>query len=111
MPKKPEIPDNQITVDVTAYRPIRSQTDGSPNHTSIGTPALMGICAVSQDLIKAGKVNYGEMLFVPGLGLYLVMDTMNPRHTNHVDILVYTKTQEKLVGWRKCQVVKILRFK
>jgi 3D (Asp-Asp-Asp) domain-containing protein len=111
MPQKSDKPDNQITVDVTAYRPIRSQTDGSPNHTSIGTPALMGICAVSQDLIRSGTVNYGDMLFVPGIGLYLVMDTMNPRHKEHVDILVYTKTQEKLVGWRKCQVVTILRIK
>lgn len=97
-----------IEVTVTSYRPIKSQTDSTPDHTSIGTPAIMGICAASRDLLESGTLNYGDLIDVPGLGIYKVMDTMNNRHTKHIDILVYNITQERLVGWRKSQRVKVL---
>ena len=92
---------NGLLVTVTAYRPIRTQTDSSPNWTSTGTPAVMGICAASRDLLESGQLNYGDIISVPKLGVYKVMDTMNIRHKKHIDILVYTKVQEQIVGWRK----------
>lgn len=99
---------NEISLTVTAYRPIPSQTDSSPNWTSVGTPAVMGICAASRDLLKDGLLHYGDIVDVPKLGVYKVMDTMNARHKKHIDILVYTKTQEKIVGWRKQVPVKVV---
>lgn len=89
-----------VTVKVTAYRPIKSQTDSTPDFTSINTPAVMGICAVSQDLLKAGTFHYGDVILVPSLGVYLVMDTMNARCRQSIDILVYTRHQEKIIGVR-----------
>lgn len=91
----------ELVVTVTAYRPIKAQTDSSPNWTSVGTPAIMGICAASRDLLESGQLNYGDIVSVPKLGVYKVMDTMNARHKKHIDILVYTKAQERIVGWRK----------
>jgi len=98
-----------ISVKITAYRPIASQTDTSPDFTSINTPAVMGICAVSQDLLSDGIFNYGDILIVPGLGVYTVMDTMNIRHKKSIDILVYTRNQEKIVGVRPKTLIKKLR--
>ena len=99
-----------VTVKVTAYRPIKSQTDSTPDFTSINTPAVMGVCAVSQDLLKTGAFHYGDVILVPGLGTYLVMDTMNARHKQSVDILVYTRHQEKIVGVRLDVLVTKVRF-
>jgi 3D (Asp-Asp-Asp) domain-containing protein len=98
----PKVKHNKnIVVTITAYRPIAKQTDNSPNFTSINTPAVMGVCAVSQDLLAEGAVNYGDLILIPNLGIYMALDTMNARHTKHIDILVYTYKQEKIIGIRK----------
>lgn len=96
-------------VKVTAYRPIKSQTDSTPDFTAVNTPAIMGVCAVSQDLLKDGVFKYGDIVLVPGLGVYAVMDTMNARHKKSIDILVYTRLQEKIVGIRPETLIKKLR--
>ena len=98
----------ELCVTVTSYRAVKEQTDDSPNWTSVGTPAIMGICAASRDLLETGLVQYGDLIEIPSLGIFKVMDTMNKRHTNHLDVLVYTKTQEKCVGWRKKVMVRRL---
>lgn len=94
-------------VTITAYRPVKKQTDASPNWTSIGMPSIQGNCAVSQDLLSNGTVNYGDLLDTP-LGVFKVHDCMNQRYKQHIDILVYTHSQEKLVGWRKHQSIQII---
>ena len=98
----------ELVLTVTSYRPIPAQTDSSPNWTSTGSPAVMGICAASRDLLSDGRLHYGDIVEVPKLGVYKVMDTMNKRHKNHIDILVYTVTQERIVGWRKQVSVKVI---
>lgn len=98
-----------VTVKVTAYRPIKSQTDSTPNWTSISSPAIMGVCAISQDLLKDGTFKYGDVIFVSGLGVYMIMDTMNPRQYKSLDILVYTRTQEKIIGVRPNTQVRKLK--
>jgi 3D (Asp-Asp-Asp) domain-containing protein len=98
-----------INVKLTAYRPIKGQTDSTPDFTAINTPAVMGICAVSQDLLSGGKLHYGDVILIPGLGVYLVMDTMNARHRQSVDILVYTRHQEKIIGIRPDTLIKRLK--
>ena len=104
-----KVPPTYLQVTVTAYRPEKKFTDSSPHWTSVGSPTVMGMCAVSQDLLQNGTVQYGDNLDVPGLGVFKVLDTMNPRHRNHVDILVYTKAIERCVGWRRGVSVKVLR--
>jgi 3D (Asp-Asp-Asp) domain-containing protein len=101
--------DTYIEVSITSYRPIKTQTDSSPNWTSIGEPAVMGNVAASQDLLADGTLHYGDVVLITGLGVFRVNDTMNARHKRHLDILVYTKTQERCVGWRKDVKVRILK--
>lgn len=98
-----------LTVTITAYRPIPDQTDNTPNWTSVDSPAIMGICAVSRDLLNDGRVRYGDLIEIPGVGVYKVMDIMNIRHKNWVDILVYNHTQEKLIGFRQFVEIKVLQ--
>lgn len=95
------------TMTLTSYRPIAAQTDDSPTYTSIGDRTTKFGCAVSQDLLKNGLVAYGDILYIPGYGYRVVNDTMNARHKNHVDLLVFTHNEEKAVGVRHLQVYKV----
>lgn len=89
---------------VTSYQPVSKQTDSSPTWTSIGDRTTKFGVAVSQDLLKSGKVKYGDILYIPGFGYRVVNDCMHKRMTNHIDLLVFTHAEEKRVGTRHLKV-------
>ena len=80
---------------VTSYRSVPSQTDSSPFITSTGERVCKDGVAVSQDLLKSKRIKYGDWLYVEGIGLKRVNDTMNARHKNHIDIWVPSLEAEK----------------
>jgi 3D (Asp-Asp-Asp) domain-containing protein len=94
-------------LQVTAYRSVPQQTDDSPFYTSIGHKTHPYGIAVSQDLLKSGKVKYGDYLCVDTQGCYVVNDTMNPRHINSVDIWVANYAAEKAIPPQRRQVVRV----
>lgn len=96
-------------LQVTAYQPVPQQTRPGCNgihdcFTSIGdVPTKFG-AAVSQDLLKNGTVHYGDSICVEGFGCRSVNDTMNKRHKNAVDLMVWTHIEEKVFGVRHLKV-------
>lgn len=82
-------------MDITAYRSVPNQTDNSPYITSIGDRTCKDGVAVSQDLLKSGKIKYGDWLYIEGVGLKRVNDTMHVRFKNHIDVWVRTYDEEK----------------
>lgn len=96
-----------MNVTVTSYRSVPAQTDSSPYVTSIGHRTHPYGCAVSQDLLKSGKIKYGDVVYIPGFGLKVVNDTMHPRHKMSVDMWVATAKEEKRVGVRKLTIFVI----
>ena len=98
-----------IAVTVTSYRPVAEQTKPECTNrfhctTSIDDGVTKFGVAVSQDLLKSGKVHYGDVLVIPGYGNRVVNDTMAPRHTNAIDLMVLTRDEEKAVGVRKLTI-------
>lgn len=94
---------------VTSYRPIPAQTKPectSRDHcrTSIDDGVTKFGLAVSQDLLKDGRLHYGDAVYVDGYGWRIVNDCMNARHRNSVDLMVMTKAEERAVGVRKLKV-------
>ncbi len=81
---------------VTAYRSVKSQTDASPWRTSINERVNNHGVAVSQDLlvINGGTLNYGDQLYIEGIGFRVVNDCMNARMKKHLDIWAETKEDE-----------------
>ena len=89
----------EYDVTVTTYNPTRSQTDSTPNETADGTIIKPWLAtqyryvALSRDLLSrwGGPFDYGDYIVIEGIGensgIYQVRDTMNPKHTNRVDIL------------------------
>jgi len=96
-------------LQVTAYRAVPAQTKPECKnrdhcYTATGdTPSEQGI-AVSQDLLLSGKVRYGDVLYVEGIGYRIVNDCMNVRLHNAVDIFVYTKAEEHKIKVRHSKV-------
>jgi 3D (Asp-Asp-Asp) domain-containing protein len=101
-----------LVVIVTAYQPKPEQTkpsciDRFHCTTSIDDGITKYGVAVSQDLLKSGRVHYGDVLYVPGYGYRVVNDTMNARHKNRIDLMVLTLVEEKAVGERKVTIFKL----
>ncbi len=107
---------------ITAYRSIPSQTDSSPNYTSIGDRTHKGGVAVSRDLLTRwkGPLNYGDYVYIENLGIYQVNDVMNDttydkishkrfKLCQHIDIWVPSYDEEKKIGTQRHRVYVIKR--
>lgn len=92
---------------VTSYRPVAAQTDSSPTWTSIGDRTTRYGVAVSQDMLKDGRIKYGDVLLIDGYGLRVVNDCMNARYKNRIDLLVFSHAEEKKVGVKHLRVWRI----
>ncbi len=81
----------------TSYRSVPSQTDDSPNYTSIGERCNVNGVAVSRDLLSrwGGKLNYGDQLYIDGIGWRKINDCMNERYKNRIDLWVQSHDDEK----------------
>lgn len=115
------------TLTVTAYQPTPAQTkpeckDRYHCQTSIDDNVTMYGCAISQDLLKSGKVQYGDVLDIPGFGLRTVNDVMGPTkcskrnkagrctkrvpQTMAVDLMVFSYEEEHRVGVRHMPITR-----
>ena len=80
-------------ITLTVYNPVESQCDDTPLVTANGTEidleklknGEIKYCAVSRDLLS--EIPYDSIIYIEGHGEYKVVDTMNKRFTNYVDIL------------------------
>lgn len=52
-------------------------------------------------MLRDGRVKYGDILYIEGIGMRVVNDCMHHRYTNRVDVLVFTYKEEKRIGTRK----------
>jgi len=91
---------------LTSYRSVPNQTDSTPYHTSIGERVSVRGCAVSRDLLKrwGGPLNYGDLIYIEGIGYKFVNDCMAARHKQSVDVWVDTYEREKEFGVRSGQI-------
>lgn len=95
---------------LTSYRSVPEQTDDTPFHTSTGERVSVRGCAVSRDLLKrwGGPLDYGDLLYIEGVGFRFVNDCMAARHKQAVDIWVETYQDEKAIGVRKNKKVWLI---
>lgn len=83
--------------NVTAYRSVPEQTDDSPNYTSTGEHVCGHGVAVSPDMFRkhGGVLDYGDTIYIEGIGFKVVNDTTNSRLKKHFDIWVPLYKDEK----------------
>ena len=100
------------TVVCTVYNAVPEQTNSDPEHTAfmfkldLNNPYKHRIIAVSRDLLK--KYPKGTKVYIDGTrydGIYTVMDKMNKRYTNRIDILI---NEDMPIGkWNHAKIIKI----
>jgi len=99
-------------LQVTSYRAVPEQTkpeckDRLHCTTSIDDTMTMFGAAASQDLLKSGRLHYGDVIFVPGYGYRTINDCMNARLKNSIDLFVLTRNAEKQVGVRHLKIYRV----
>jgi 3D (Asp-Asp-Asp) domain-containing protein len=77
-------------VIATGYSSSIYETDSTPFITASNTRTREGILALSRDLLKrytpGAPFDFGDRVHVPGLGEFIVEDSMNSRWNNRIDI-------------------------
>lgn len=97
---------------LTSYQAIPAQTKPECKNrrqcdTAIGDGITMYGAAASQDLLKSGRLHYGDVIYIPGFGWKVINDCMNARIKNSIDILVFTRAEEKKVGVRHVKIYRV----
>ena len=90
-------------VDCTAYTASEDETDSDPTITASMTKVRPGIIAVSRDLFDQGFV-FGKKVYIEGLGIYTVMDLMNKRYINRIDVFLGNKKEAFAFGAKKVKI-------
>ena len=92
-----------LAVTRTAYTASRDECDSTPHITATGTKPKVGrTIAVSRDLFEHLK---HRKVYIEGLGVFTIEDTMNERYTNRVDLLVSSKSEAKKIGIGKVKMM------
>jgi len=95
---------------VSAYNPLKEQTDLTPNITASMELIKPGMVAVSRDLFYGGW-SFGKKIYIEGHGVFEIQDLMNERYKNSIDILMYHKGDAKRFGRKILRTVLIGRVK
>jgi 3D (Asp-Asp-Asp) domain-containing protein len=87
-----------IPVKVTAYNPVRSQTDDSPFVTASNKRVKVGMVALSRDLEREFGFAFGDTVYLHGFGSFVFEDRMHRRKKRHVDILMLDSMEARRFG-------------
>jgi len=101
-------------LNVTAYQPIEEQTDASPCITASNRYVHIDGVAISRDLHVnyGGELEFGDMVFIKGVGFKVINDLMHSRHMKSIDILVENEAQEAEIWKRfKKRTTKVWRIR
>ena len=87
-----------VPVKVTAYNPVRSQTDSSPLITASNKRVRVGMIALSRDLEREFGFTFGDTVYLYGFGKFVFEDRMHRRKRRHVDILMFNPMEARKFG-------------
>jgi 3D (Asp-Asp-Asp) domain-containing protein len=88
-------------VTVTAYH----HCPGSRGITASGRRVKTGMVAVSQDLERNLKLDFGDRLLLHGMGVFEFQDRMAPRWHKKADIYLSTQGKARRFGVRRYVVL------
>jgi 3D (Asp-Asp-Asp) domain-containing protein len=95
-------------IEITAY--CRDTTSARPT-TASNTVACPGTIALSRDLLRTftphAPFDFGDKVLIPGVGVFEVRDTMNPRWKEKADLWFESRDQAKDWGCRTVFVTRV----
>jgi len=93
---------------ITAYNPVKEQTNLQPTITASMRLIKPGMVAVSRDLFYSGW-SFGKKVYIERHGVFEIQDLMNERYKDSMDILMYHKGDAKRFGRKVLRVILIGR--
>jgi len=90
--------ENELSVAVTAtgYSSSVIETDNTPFITASNTRTRTGIIAMSRDMLTRynpeAPFSFGDVIYISGLGDFVVEDSMNSRWRRRVDVWFPSRT-------------------
>jgi len=94
-----------VKVVVTGYSSSIRETDSTPFITAANTPTREGVLALSRDLLTrytpGAPFSFGDRVEIPGVGYFIVEDSMNARWSNRADIWFSSRTDALRFGVRQ----------
>ncbi|MCK4305158.1 MAG: 3D domain-containing protein [Candidatus Eisenbacteria sp.] len=98
---------------VTGYTSCPRETDSTPFLTASMTRVRPGCLALSRDLLrtftKDAPFDFGDCVVLPGVGIFIVEDTMNRRWKKRADIWFRSKREARRWGRRKAWMARLPR--
>ena len=98
---------DQVVVKVmaTGYSSTVMETDDTPFITAANTPTREGILALSRYLFReytpGAPFSFGARVRIPGVGEFIVEDSMNERWSNRVDVWFPSRVEALRFGVRE----------
>jgi 3D (Asp-Asp-Asp) domain-containing protein len=100
-----------IPVTVTGYTSCPSQTDDTPEITATLQPTRPGTLALSRDLLRTftdgAPFDFGDRVLIPGMGIYVVEDTMHSRWRLRADIWFHDSETARRWGRRQVYLTRV----
>lgn len=96
---------------VTGYTSCPRETDSTPYITASMTRVRPGCLALSRDLLRTftegAPFDFGDWVVLPGVGIFIVEDTMNARWRQRADIWFQHKRQARHWGRRRAMIAHL----
>jgi 3D (Asp-Asp-Asp) domain-containing protein len=96
---------------VTGYASAATETDSSPSVTASMTRVRPGCLALSRDLLRTFTRNapfdFGDWVVLPGVGVFIVEDTMHERWERRGDIWFPSRSDALRWGRRRVYVGRL----
>ncbi|MCK4413244.1 MAG: 3D domain-containing protein [Candidatus Eisenbacteria sp.] len=96
---------------VTGYTSSRRETDSTPFLTASMTRVRQGCLALSRDLLRTftpgAPFDFGDYVMLPGVGVFIVEDTMNARWRNRGDIWFADRSTALHWGHRRAWIARL----
>lgn len=100
-----------VRVTITGYSSSAGETDSSPGLTAANTRVRHGVMALSQDLLReftpGAPFGFHDRVEIPGLGQFMVEDTMHPRWTRRADLWFPSRSMALQWGRRTRQIYRL----
>ncbi len=99
------------SVIVTGYTSSPHETDSTPFLTASMTRVRPGCLALSRDLLRTftpgAPFDFGDWVVIPGVGIFIVEDTMNARWKNRADIWFQERRKALRWGRRRAYLARL----
>jgi len=101
------------SVVATGYTSSPRETDSTPFVTASMTRVRPGCLALSRDLLRTftpgAPYDFGDWVVLPGVGIFVVEDTMNARWRNRADIWFANRREAVHWGRRNVWIARLPR--